>query len=762
MSNTHNEHEFIDDIKQSLKLCEDSKKHILLELQNCKQQLNNSQHSLTIPAPIEQKPIQIEQSLCISSDDKLCKQLVKFLRLILYDLVTLNMNYANTYSNFIIHGGRCIDFYVDNPSGNLLSFDYDFIHTQNINYVDHNINTVTSSLNAFCNRHYRYSIFTILKQYGFVSDSEKMFYETEPLFKYIHRNSALGVVVKSICISLKLTNDIRSHITPIDTDVVYLNIADFVNNDTTFIDYYDYHPTQHFLNHCTQNTKYINFKKSLFELNSYSMFDFGNNIIQSIPSNQKCIRKLNNIIDKSTKLYETFNSMTTEINSLVNAGKQTYSDKNHFENSLTQLFDNVSTLKQLDSFGSNQVNSSFLTNDFFEYTYGDSSNRKRTEKLAADANDANNTKPPVNKITDREVFKNELKNNTIGHNISLTLSYYTGSGHKSINDYLQQKQISQYSFNSDKHINFKHRGTKTLKSRIDDLLLLYSDVFSNYKSIVCNEIQDDFFYVYSAQAPFIYGNLCTMANDSFKLVYVPGNIIYVPHFFSTSFDPSVAFRFCRPHKVIFKIKIHKSNTNWFYLGKKSNVANEREILLKCNSFLIIDNVYKQLFPEHNTVKIIECSLKDTVDSAISYSSQLPTSHIKIFNSNASNIVTEHNSQIGGSYKVEYIPSIFFFPYKSDQLNSNYDIVSKYSEIYETYKNEINHVLSLDKNVLNTLIGLNIIGSIFEPERTISIPKMKTGFSHSEFPVVINDISHSQPISVMAGGKTKKNKKHCKN
>jgi hypothetical protein len=289
------------------------------------------------------------------------------------------------------------------------------------------------------------------------------------------------------------------------------------------------------------------------------------------------------------------------------------------------------------------------------------------------------------------------------------------------------------------------RDNKVLLDGMNEILSAY--YHKNYMPVIRKCLKVDHFYVYSGQPILLYDNYGSMGRENVPMIYRKGSIIFLPHYISTSFktDPS-SFFWRRSDKIVFKIKINKSSMNWLLIDMFSMFKEEREILLRCHSFLAITNIFTAKFDE-SLFKFIECTLCDDLNQATKLLDDLGMEKYLL---NYSFVEKSEILQSGGG-SIKIVPSVMIFPDK--QLNDE-ELSTIYSDTYEKYKTDIDNILNtkIDYSLFKNKIILNptnIYDDILEISNTPTKGK-NTYKSLKKYDVLETEMKMI-PVPAMAGG-----------
>lgn len=224
------------------------------------------------------------------------------------------------------------------------------------------------------------------------------------------------------------------------------------------------------------------------------------------------------------------------------------------------------------------------------------------------------------------------------------LYYYTSWGFEKINlyFYLKKWNISNGFLNIETHnrifngkINFSDetqgdftvsilmKSIQDLENKIHEMDKLYLDLWNDktYLETVQRIFLDEF-YVYRLQDVLRFGDMDGEMFD-FKHIKI-GSILANDIFLSTSYASNFEYgKFYSYYTIIFRIKIKPNAKNWLFLNNYSVHPDEKEILIKRATYLVVKDVNYQTIKNKytiNDIMVITMELCNTFDEALESSS----------------------------------------------------------------------------------------------------------------------------------------------
>jgi hypothetical protein len=375
-----------------------------------------------------------------------------------------------------------------------------------------------------------------------------------------------------------------------------------------------------------------------------------------------------------------------------------------------------------------------------------------------------------------------LKNIDQKYNESLKI--YTKAGHRKINLYCQLKNVKLdnipniNSYFDDDDVDIWRTHTTNLENIYQDL---YTD--SGYINLIDNLFKEEF-EVLSFQTFLYFNDPNGSISDASNIIQERGSIIYMPNFLSTGYEfPEKYILFSSSAKVLYRIKIKNKRgigKNWLVIDKYSNAPGEKEILIKADSYFVIENI--DFVPMNDSdsryfnMKVITMKLCDNLNDAIEFSKQFSSTHLlygqfdeTLFTGgrviDEKPTVTPKPNYIINPYTIMINPELFNDKYK--YLKNTDDIIKVYQKYYPLFEEVINKyankisIINTEKQTYNVKYQEKL------PAKTGTNISSKYGYTPSlqrnklsklNVPGLYSDLEQQMRTEIQTGGSYGENKK----
>ncbi|ADO18601.1 hypothetical protein [Acanthamoeba castellanii mimivirus] len=535
--------------------------------------------------------------------------------------------------NYRITGNKAYERFVDLDTNKILSPTFDIEIVDSIDKIIDFSKNISTLLNSFINHTFgpfRFFIRNILKKYNLIDEKCYNHYENKlvELFRYGFEKNSGNLYNTVVFLHLTFREDLFE-------DIRIDNSIEITNSNHNTI----YYPIMTIRQSSVQYVPYFNNRIKYARI-PYIIKEFLENIICGIDI-EKNVENINYLLDINMYVQnpEFYNNGYDDLNTFLEISENTYFGQSFIEDmelstKIDELYKKNNTNHIVNKIMGLPLETNIIEKIIKKYydTY--------QHKFSIDNNHGLTNLYNINPF--REITtNNDLLNiidivKTTDKKYQTPIREYTGGKHIWINCYCQLINLGLEEHNESTQFI---KNPDNIVEIAKNMNHVFNELYFNYQYInIIDNIFKNEFEVISSQTFLYYCDPTGQTNIVDNLNIGIGSVIFIPNHLSTSYGSFKTFKeFISPTKVIYKIKITNypnKGKNWIFIDTYSRVQEEKEILIRANSYYVIEDIDYVLIEfnhddfdnvsEPYVVKVIVMRLFDDVTSAVIYSTKLNT------------------------------------------------------------------------------------------------------------------------------------------